>query len=172
MTLRNAATSILTQLATLVRQLDAADFSRPCQTLGSATIGQHIRHTLEFFTCLESGSTTGVVNYDRRSRDELIETDRGIALNVISRLMQFVGNVHENAPLQLQVGYDPEFENFEVVQTNVMRELAYNIEHAVHHMAIIKIGVRELAPYVRLDESFGIAASTIRHARSANKVVG
>jgi len=33
----------------------------------------------------------------------------------------------------------------------------------VHHMAIMKIGLREVAGYVKLTSDFGIAASTIRY---------
>jgi len=33
-------------------------------------------------------------------------------------------------------------------------------------MALIKIGVREAAPYVQLPSDFGIAASTIRYKES------
>jgi len=43
------------------------------------------------------------------------------------------------------------------------RELQYNIEHAVHHLAIIKIGVKTLEDSFKLDDNFGIAASTIRN---------
>jgi hypothetical protein len=65
--------------------------------------------------------------------------------------------------LKLEVGYDIEREEFVTIDTTFFRELAYNIEHAVHHMAIVKIGVREVAPYITLDKDFGVAASTIRH---------
>jgi hypothetical protein len=34
-------------------------------------------------------------------------------------------------------------------------------------MALIKIGVREIAPYVQLPSDFGIAASTIRFKEMA-----
>jgi hypothetical protein len=41
--------------------------------------------------------------------------------------------------------------------------LVYNIEHAVHHMAIMKIGIREVADYINLPDNFGIAVSTLRY---------
>jgi len=57
-------------------------------------------------------------------------------------------------------------DNFIKIDTTSTRELVYNIEHAVHHMAIMKIGVREIASYIKLDPDFGIAASTIRYKDS------
>jgi len=71
-------------------------------------------------------------------------------------------------PLLLEVGYDVANDNFVTVETTAMRELVYNIEHAVHHMAIIKIGVREIANYIELPLDFGIAASTIRYQESVS----
>ncbi|HOX82724.1 MAG TPA: hypothetical protein PLS08_06825, partial [Chryseolinea sp.] len=66
-------------------------------------------------------------------------------------------------PLKLDVGYDLHNEDYITINTTSTRELVYNIEHAVHHMAIIKIGIREVAHYVTLPPDFGIAASTLRH---------
>ncbi len=162
MNLSKAAINILNQLGDLVGQIQEEDFSKPSDTLSKSTIGQHIRHTLEFFICFESGFNRGVVNYDRRQHDKLIETDKFLALSAISKVIEFIKSLHEEKPLKLEVGYDLMREEFVEVDTNSTRELVYNIEHAVHHMAIIKIGMREIAPYVRLDYDFGIAASTLR----------
>ena len=166
MTLTHAATSILRQLADLIDNIDPLDFSRQSQVLSGSTIGQHIRHTLEFFTCLERGCSTGVVNYDKRAHDLLIETDRATASMVLGRVIGFVNGLKDDAPLALEVGYDTVEGNFSRITTNTFRELVYNIEHAVHHMAIIKMALREVAPYVVLPSDFGIAASTLRHTHA------
>lgn len=163
MTLTQAATDILDQLATLARQIRDIDYARPSQTLNGATIGQHLRHTIEFFLCLQQGYPRGVVNYDKRSHDKLIETDKTVALAAIEGLYAFIAILPPAAPLTLEVNYDPKEDQFLSVRTNSTRELIYNLEHAIHHMAMIKIGVRELAPYVNLPAHFGIAPSTVRH---------
>jgi uncharacterized damage-inducible protein DinB len=163
MNLTNACGSILHQLTQMVEQLTADDFTRPVPTLGNSSIGQHLRHTLEFFICLEDGFDRGIINYDKRSHDKLIESDKFIALAALSRIKDFVSLQKTNKELKLEVGYDLDKEDFESVSTHYLRELVYNIEHAVHHMAIMKIGIREVAPYVTLPADFGIAASTIRY---------
>ncbi|NOT75421.1 MAG: DinB family protein [Cyclobacteriaceae bacterium] len=163
MQLSNACTSILNQLEDILRQLDEADFTRPSASLSKSTIGQHIRHTLEFFLCLEEGFKIGVVNYDKRAHDKLIETDKFIALNAIQRIGDFIINQKHDHALKLEVGYERDSEECLSIQTNYFRELTYNIEHAVHHMAIMKIGLREVAPYVTFPSDFGVAISTIRH---------
>jgi uncharacterized damage-inducible protein DinB len=162
MTLTEACSNILSQLTDLVLQIRESDFVKPAETLSYSTVGQHLRHTLEFFICFEHGFENGLINYDKRAHDKLIETDKFIALNAISRISNFVSKVDDKS-LKLEVGYDLEKEAYLTIDTTSTRELVYNIEHAVHHMAIMKIGIKEIAPYVQLSPEFGIAASTIRY---------
>jgi hypothetical protein len=75
-------------------------------------------------------------------------------------------NHSRTRPLQLEVGYERNSDTHVTIDTNYLRELSYNIEHAVHHMAIMKIGLKEVAAYVPLPDDFGIAVSTLRHAES------
>ena len=163
MQLTKASFQILDQLESAVNQIKTEDFVKACTTLGGSTIGQHLRHTLEFFLCLEKGFDDGLINYDKRDHDKLIESDKFIALGSISRIRNFIGNTKEDKVLKLEVGYERHSEACVTINTNYFRELTYNIEHAVHHMAIMKIGIRELAPYVKLSDQFGIAVSTIRY---------
>ncbi len=147
----------------MVSQLTEQDFIKPVDTLGNSTLGQHLRHTLEFFICLEKGFEVGIINYDKRAHDKLIETDKFIALSMLSKINEFISENHTDKALKLEAAYDLDKEEFVTIETNYLRELVYNIEHAVHHMAIMKIGIREAAPYVKLTPDFGIAASTIRY---------
>ena len=133
MQLSTACSEILNQLAELVSHLKDNDFSKPSKTLSNSTIGQHLRHTLEFFVCLEQGFAKGIVNYDKRSHDKLIESDRFLALNSIEKIQAFIGSQKEDQPLQLEVGYNSDNEEMIIIETNFFRELTYNIEHAVHH---------------------------------------
>ncbi len=161
--LTRACCTILDQLSDSVQQLTEAEFTRPSEVLSGSSIGQHLRHTLEFFICLEQGCARGVINYDQRAHDKLIETDKETALHVINRIRAFVNYQTHDKSLVLEVGYDLTSEENVPVQTNYFRELTYNIEHAVHHMAIMKIGIREVARHALIPADFGVAASTIRY---------
>jgi hypothetical protein len=163
MQLSQACAYILDQLEGVVTQISADDFSKPSPSLSQSTVGQHLRHTIEFFVCLETGFHTGLINYDKRAHDRLIESDKFLALASIQRIRNFVASISSDQSLKLEVGYDRDTEACVIVETNYFRELTYNIEHAVHHMALIKIGVREIASYVKLPADFGIAVSTLRH---------
>jgi hypothetical protein len=163
MNLTQACLHILSQLNDLVTQISEEDYAKPSEALSQGTIGQHLRHTLEFFVCFEMGFGQGVINYDKRGHDKIIERDKFVALAALDRIAAFIQSLNENKRLKLEVGYDLTHEEFICIDTNATRELVYNIEHAVHHMAIMKIGIREIASYIKLPLDFGIAASTIRY---------
>jgi hypothetical protein len=165
-----ACCRILMQLTEMTHRLSEPDFVKPVESLGNSTIGQHLRHTLEFFICLQQGAVSGIVNYDKRQHNKLIETDKSIALDTLISIQTFINSQPTNRQLKLEVGYDLNNEDFVTVDTNVLREIVYNIEHAVHHMAIMKIGIRDAAPYVTLPYDFGVAASTIRYAEKAAEI--
>ncbi|MBL7842495.1 MAG: DinB family protein [Cyclobacteriaceae bacterium] len=163
MSVKNACCDILSQLTHLVNQLSEHEYSKPIESLDHSSIGQHVRHTLEFFICLEQGFGTGSINYDKRSHDKLVETDKYLALSTLNRINEFVTSNTQNKVLSLEMNYSLDQEILISVETNYLRELIYNIEHAVHHMAIIKIGVREVVPHINLPSTFGIASSTLRY---------
>jgi uncharacterized damage-inducible protein DinB len=165
MQLAQAANNILKQLSGVVEQITEEDFHKPSNSL-NATVGQHLRHTLEFFICLEQGYGEGIVNYDKRIHNKAMENDKFIALHTIQQIQEFVNVNQGDKALKLEVGYLPDSDACETINTNYQRELVYNIEHAVHHMAIMKIGIREVADYIMLPADFGIAVSTMRYKES------
>ena len=160
-----AALAVLNQLADVTRQLSAKEYIYPIERLGNSTLGQHIRHTLEFFICLYEGCRSGVVNYDKRRRDPEIEESPEAALLAINRIQNYIETASQDIRLKLEVNYNIQDNNTQVMESNFDRELAYNIEHAVHHMAILKIGLLEFTPGIELPPGFGVAISTLRHRK-------
>ena len=160
--LQEAARGLLNQLSSVLEQLKDEDFPRPVALLSDSSVGQHVRHTIEFFLCLMDGVGKGEINYDNRKHDEFIQEDRKLALSVIASVDSFLSNTLEDHPMNLVADYDPEGSTNTEIPSSFYRELAYNIEHAIHHMALIKIGLRELGNYVELPPHFGVASSTVR----------
>lgn len=44
----------LYELIVLLKQLSNEEYSKPCSQLSDASIGEHTRHIIEMFQCLES----------------------------------------------------------------------------------------------------------------------
>lgn len=49
-----------------------------------------------------------------------------------------------------------------LIPTSLERELMYNIEHTIHHLALIKVGLKLVYPDLDLPNHFGVAPSTIK----------
>lgn len=167
--LSQAASSILNQMEDVINQMHNDDYKKPVDVFNNSTIGQHFRHTLEFFQCLMDRHETGVVSYDKRNHNKSIETDKALALVFIAKAKEFIISCDMLKPLVLEVNYNIEKGQDICVDSNMGREVAYNIEHAIHHMAIIKIGVQVLCPYVKLPYGFGVASSTLRYNNELKK---
>lgn len=145
------------------KALDDEPFREPLQILSGNTIGKHIRHIIEFYDLMITGLASEKINYDQRSHDKVIEENRLMAIEKLNTLMQEFESVKKDTPLTLLANYS--FENNEpvAIKTSFFRELQYNIEHAIHHMAIIKIAINHSFKEVALPENFGVAYSTIKY---------
>ncbi len=163
MSLFNSIKEALTQLNVALEGIDEQGYTSPSVFLSNATIGQHARHIIELYQCLLNGYESGVVCYDRRKRDVAIETSKVLA----QRLMVEIPQQAElpNKEMQLKAIYGDATAEELNVNTNYYRELAYNLEHTIHHMALIKVGLKELnrSP---VTETFGVASSTTRHRQN------
>ncbi|MFT4022670.1 MAG: hypothetical protein QM664_02660 [Flavihumibacter sp.] len=159
MQLYTAIQQVFSQLGTTLQMLSHLHYSQPCAALSHATIGQHTRHIIEMFQCLLVGYETGVVNYEKRKRDRAIETDKLLALQKLEEIREAV--VKENRELQMEASYHEDADELVCLTTNFYREIAYNLEHAIHHMALIRVGVWQLTD-LTLPEGFGVASSTTK----------
>jgi hypothetical protein len=160
MYLRSSIAHLFEQLKDLLGKLSQEQYVQPCIQLSNATIGQHIRHVIELFIELQKGYETGVVNYEKRKRDYNIETVKLHAAEVLDKVFSKLEN--ENKTLVLHVNYEIDAVGADTLQTNYVREIVYNIEHTVHHMALIRIAVKEVSNII-LPTCFGVAASTIKY---------
>ena len=160
MQLQQAINHVFLQLTTTMQKLSDAEYAQPCKTLFGNSIGQHVRHIIELFQCLENGYETGVVSYDKRKRDPLIETDKQFAEALLQEIYKRMNRADK--ALRLVANYDETSNDSLEINTNYYREIAYNLEHTIHHMALIRAGVAEVSS-IALPENFGVAISTIKY---------
>ena len=64
----------------------------------------------------------------------------------------------------LEALYNDDSNELTRFHTNYYREVAYNLEHTIHHMALIKVGICEFTD-ILVPEGFGVAASTIKYRK-------
>lgn len=156
-------TNLLEQLEFVIEKLSNDQYTAPVSLLSNATIGQHARHVIEFFLELEKGYYNGIVNYDKRKRDYEIESNRYFAIQKLIEIKNCLSGADKNLLLTVELNAD---EHTEIeIKTNYFRELIYNLEHTVHHMALMRIGIASVSD-ILLPEKFGVAASTIKFRKA------
>lgn len=159
--LSSVSVEMIQQLSSVSLQLKEADYAMPLDLLNGNSIGKHIRHVYELFDEMMAGIQSREINYDARKRNLRIEREPIYACNFAAGLTDKLSYLSSDETLTLKGGYGQTADV--VVETSLGRELAYNIEHAIHHMAIIQICIKHYFSYVQLDENFGVAFSTQKY---------
>lgn len=125
-----------------------------------ASVGQHVRHTLEFYQCLFAA--TDVVDYDQRKRDILIESSADHARVVIAAISDQLRMFSTDRELLLRAEVPSEMGTVNL-PSSLLRELFYVLEHAIHHMALVRVLVKDVYEAFHLEEAFGVAYSTLAY---------
>lgn len=153
-----AHTKVLGQLINLLNNLSVAQLTYKSNLLYNASIGEHIRHIIEFYRCCLYESKNGIINYDLRPREKQLEKDPTATIKAINELLSELNSVKtDNISLHLQSLC---IDNLEGVPTNLERELVFCLDHCIHHQSIIKIGLKEMELDKLIDKDFGVAFST------------
>lgn len=153
----------LKDIRALLMLLTDKQYQNKSEILSGSTIGQHVRHILEFYTCLLDGHNLGNVNYDKRERNPLIENSICSAIALIDSIVERLSCITGDRPIQLAGNYTSSSgSGDQSVSSSLNRELAYNLEHAIHHQALIKVGLKEQGLDQLIEFNFGVAPASIR----------
>lgn len=149
----------MSEIISLLEQLPAQEnYTAPCHELSQATIGQHTRHVIELYQCLLAGYESGVVNYDARERNKLYENSKEEAIAVIKEIQS--GLVRPDKTLDVVCGAEEPV----IIASNYNREVLYNLEHCIHHQALIRVALIA-SDTVPVSDEFGVAPSTIQYRK-------
>lgn len=163
--LAQAVASARDQIGALIAQIDAETY-RSARAAGGA-IGGHVRHLIDFFRCLLTQGPGGRVDYDDRARAPEIEHDPQAALAAMAAVAAaFAEGALGRMPETIAVRESlPGVEDRPWLPSSPLREAAFCVSHAVHHLALARAAA-EAAGW-RAPEDFGVAASTLRYRGAA-----
>lgn len=152
-------TDQINALLNLLCKLRENEFTNKIAHLGDASIGGHTRHIIELLNCTLTGYETCFINYENRPRNLALETDIELARRQLEEILKNV--TKDNKALEIIVEENAHGV-VRTVETNFNREILYNTEHIVHHLALIKVALIDMnLPLV--DPQFGLAKSTIKY---------
>lgn len=105
----------------LLRQLTNNEYTQQNPELSNATIGEHMRHIIELFGCLIENYENGIINYDKRKRDILIQTNKNNAISILEKYLDELNKPNKSLSLVHNC-----YSTCELLPTNYFRELIYN----------------------------------------------
>ena len=158
--LLNVANKVLSHIDIYLSKLDNEAYKKPLPLLSNASIGGHTRHILDGFLCLMKQQNCDFISYDLRERDQQIECKVDYATSIIEDIKCFIKTLDQNESYDFEVNYsDHKFRT----KSSLQREVIHNIEHVIHHLAIIKIALLYYHPKIQIPMAFGVAPSTLRY---------
>lgn len=149
----------LSLLRNLLTSIDNQQFTHCINHLGKASIGAHTRHIIELVQCAINGYANDRVDYINRQRDMTLEQDKQSALLALANIATTFDLADKSLLLVTE-----EVEGAAPVQvtTTYYREIVYNTEHTIHHLALIKVALIEMGLSIVSDD-FGMAKSTLKY---------
>ncbi len=144
----------------LLEALPEAEYAAPSRH--GSTVGAHFRHVLDHYLCLLEGLESGLVYYEGRRRDPLVETDRATAMTMAREL---AWRLEALPAATLQRALRVRCLAGELADrlhgdhaTSAPRELHFVLLHAVHHYSIIGLELKTRG--YTIDADFGLAPAT------------
>ena len=159
-TITKVVEEVLAHIDIYLGQLSDADYGKPLPLLSEASIGGHTRHVLDGFLCLMRQQGHGVISYDLRERDPEIEINTAYTAGKLQEIKRFIHELKSNDSYDFEVNYSNHTYR---TTSSLQREVIHNIEHVIHHLAIIKIALLTYHPEIELPMEFGVAPSTLRY---------
>ena len=146
------------EMKSILLQFDDELYQKELKIISDASVGQHFRHIIEFYTCFTEAQQTNLVCYNERNRTYLWETSIIETLAILNELKSEINSIDMNKIIQLRQNY---FGESHLIKSTNQRELMYCFDHSVHHFALIKIAIETHFPTIKVPQNFGIASSTI-----------
>ncbi|HYT66859.1 MAG TPA: DinB family protein [Vicinamibacterales bacterium] len=150
------------QLRSLRRQIEhlPASVYAGATVRSSGSVGQHVRHIADHARSLLALGTESDFSYDARLRGTRVETDPVCAADELVHLcvaLEDLDDLPFDRQVRLHIVTEPGRASAEVM-TTLGREIAFVIQHTIHHCALIAVLLDRAG--VAVPERFGVAPST------------
>ncbi|MCY4472847.1 MAG: hypothetical protein OXC07_08565 [Kistimonas sp.] len=154
------------QLTCCIENLKNIDYSAPHPSLLSSSIGQHLRHVIDYYQALRQAAHTGTADYDVRHRGGAVENSQAEGLKALRDLRLWLTSIGESELKKCCIMKTEMLLSKPVsveVKTTMARELCFAALHLTHHQAMIAALIRSQGGEVHA--SVGLAPATASFVR-------
>ena len=142
---------LIERLIDLIEMFDDKKWSSLISTINNETIGRHFRHISDFYIQFFEGVLNKNINYDKRSRNELVERKPEAAIQVFNEIIKNFNNSLDDDSIQITMNSTICDEK---ITSSITRELMNLIDHTIHHGHIIQIAIQNEFTSIDIKESF------------------
>jgi len=110
------------------------------------------------------------VDYSSRKRNNTLSECPRTALAVLDYIADTVKNQDDHQWLNVACEFSDDCiagEERPVYISSMGRELQFAFDHAVHHLAMIRMGLETYFPEIPVDDDLGVAPSTLKYRKGA-----
>jgi uncharacterized damage-inducible protein DinB len=153
---------LLSDLRDVIGLLPAHHYRAEPAARVSGSVGAHVRHTLDHVSALLAAIEGKELRYDHRQRGTTVEIDPLTGVSDIERQLFRLDRLDVSSldtALTLTALVDPR-QPAVAVRTTLAREVAFVIQHTIHHCALIAVLLDWQG--VRVPDGFGVAPATAR----------
>ena len=155
--------TVIDSLTDFMSELDNKEYTTPIKSLSGSSLGEHTRHIIELFRCLDNGYVSGEVSYENRKRELTLQNDISSAKEAIKTILDSI--IKEDKDLSLVSTF---IKVPSSIETSYYRELVFCVEHCIHHQALIKVGLIELKRDSLINSEFGVAPCTTKYKENVH----
>lgn len=151
---------IIDQILLLIESLNADQYTQTLTLFENSSLGKHFRHIHDFYECFLKADSN--VDYTKRARNQTIETEPKqaiFAFRVIQKRLESI----TSKTITVLGDFDKHELDRTIIQSSTERELMFLHDHAVHHLAIIKMGIKFAFPELKVPEEVGVAPATLSY---------
>lgn len=151
---------VLRETQKMLERMDDRTYTKVDAPTFTSSIGEQLRHCLDFYQCFLLGVKNGKVDYDLRERDEITEGSRPRAIERIASTTELLWKLSlAEEQATLWVKQDSPYWS----TSSLRRELQFLLSHLVHHQALVAVMlcVQGFVP----SEDLGVAPATLVHRK-------
>jgi len=150
----------------LLESLEDRHYAERSDAFFGASIGAHVRHSIDHVESLARSLEATSIEYDHRDRGTEVETDRGAGIRALDRAAGALRPIERRDAedsLEMRALVDSAGDTV-TTRSTWAREVVFTLSHTIHHAALISAMARLSG--ARVPEGFGLAPSTLRHLDS------
>ncbi len=159
MNMQNTINNLIQSLIDVICNIPDELYNKNLPLFNGGTLGQHCRHIYEFCEILYNYQGIEPLSYDDRKRDLELENSKEIMILKLKEIQNHSldQNIKFSFPLLHKINKEESIK----ILTTFERELLFVLDHTIHHMAIIRIGIEKELPRFELPYDFGFTPSTL-----------